>query len=282
MRKKDKKTDISKVEIILTLIAKSKRDDIFALASQMAYYLILSFFPFIIFLFTLIGFSRISPDEVLNALNSILPKATVQLVNYTIKEIFTYQSGGLLGLSVFLTIWTASSGFRAFLKGVDKAYNIHENRSFIKRSIISYLSTIMLAITIIITLTLLVFGKVIENYLIQVLPFSEIIVFIWELLRYGLIIVVLILIFTTIYKFSPSKKIKWREALPGAIITTFGWLIISVAFSFYITNFSNYSRIYGSLAAVFILMIWLFLSAIIFLFGLELNSVLGITKKNKY
>lgn len=282
MRKKDKKTDISKVEIILTLIAKSKRDDIFALASQMAYYLILSFFPFIIFLFTLIGFSSISPDEVLNALNSILPKATVQLVNYTIKEIFTYQSGGLLGLSIFLTIWTASSGFRAFLKGVDKAYNIHENRSFIKRSIISYLSTIMLAITIIITLTLLVFGKVIENYLIQVLPFSEIIVFIWELLRYGLIIVVLILIFTTIYKFSPSKKIKWREALPGAIITTFGWLIISVAFSFYITNFSNYSRIYGSLAAVFILMIWLFLSAIIFLFGLELNSVLGITKKNKY
>lgn len=282
MRKKDRNTDISKIEIILTLIAKSKRDDIFALASQMAYYLILSFFPFIIFLFTLMGFSKVSPNEVLNALNSILPKDTVTLVNSTIKEIFTYQSSGLLGLSIFLTIWTASSGFRAFLKGVDKAYNIHENRSFIKRSIISYLSTIMLAITIIITLTLLVFGKVIENYLIQVLPFSELIVFVWDLLRYGLILVVLIFIFATIYKFSPSKKIKWREAFPGAIITTFGWLIISVAFSFYITNFSNYSRIYGSLAAVFILMIWLFLSAIIFLFGLELNSVLGITKKNKY
>lgn len=282
MRKKDRNTDISKIEIILTLIAKSKRDDIFALASQMAYYLILSFFPFIIFLFTLMGFSNVSPNEVLNALNSILPRDTVRLVNSTIKEIFTYQSSGLLGLSIFLTIWTASSGFRAFLKGVDKAYNIHENRSFIKRSIISYLSTIMLAITIIITLTLLVFGKVIENYLIQVLPFSELIVFIWDLFRYGLILVVLIFIFATIYKFSPSKKIKWREAFPGAIITTFGWLIISVAFSFYITNFSNYSRIYGSLAAVFILMIWLFLSAIIFLFGLELNSVLGITKKNKY
>lgn len=282
MRKKDRNTDISKIEIILTLIAKSKRDDIFALASQMAYYLILSFFPFIIFLFTLMGFSNVSPNEVLNALNSILPRDTVRLVNSTIKEIFTYQSSGLLGLSIFLTIWTASSGFRAFLKGVDKAYNIHENRSFIKRSIISYLSTIMLAMTIIITLTLLVFGKVIENYLIQVLPFSELIVFIWDLFRYGLILVVLIFIFATIYKFSPSKKIKWREAFPGAIITTFGWLIISVAFSFYITNFSNYSRIYGSLAAVFILMIWLFLSAIIFLFGLELNSVLGITKKNKY
>lgn len=280
MRKKDKNnTDISKAQIVLTLIAKSKRDDIFALASQMAYYLMLSFFPFIIFLFTLIGFSKVSPSEVLNTLDSILPNDTVQLVNSTVKEIFTYQSSGLLGLSILLTIWTASSGFRAFLKCVDKAYNIHENRGFIKRSIISYLSTIMLAITIIITLALLVFGKVIENHLIQIVPFSKIIVFIWGVFRYGLILIALIFIFATIYKFSPPKKIKWIEAFPGAIITTFGWLIISVAFSFYITNFSNYSRIYGSLAAVFILMIWLFLSSIIFFFGLELNSVLGIANK---
>ena len=115
--------------------------------------------------------------------------------------------------------------------------------------------------------------------MINILPFHHLVLFIWNLFRYGLILIVLIFILAIIYKFAPSKKIKWKEAFPGAIITTFGWLIISVAFSFYINNFSNYSKIYGSLAAVFILMIWLFLISIIFLFGLEFNSVLSITKK---
>lgn len=270
---------LSRIQFILTLITKSKRDDIFALASQLAYYLILSFFPFIMFVFTLVGFSKFNSNDILKFLNNLVPLSVFQLIENTVKEIVNYQNTGLLGASVLLTIWTASSGFRAVLKGVDKAYNIKENRGFIKRSIISYISTILLALTIIVTLALLVFGEIIGNYLISILPFNELILIIWNLLRYGLILIILIFILASIYKFAPSKKIKWREAFPGAVVTTFGWLIISLAFSFYINNFNNYSKFYGSLAAVFILMIWLFLTSMIFLFGLEVNSVLSITRK---
>ena len=270
---------LSKFELILTLLTKSQRDDIFALASQMAYYLILSFFPFLMFLFTLLGFSKFDANSILKLLDNLMPTSVFELIESTVNEIVSYQSTGLLGISILLTIWTASSGFRAVLKGINKAYNIHENRGFIKRSIISYISTIALALIIIATLALLVFGDIIGNHLINILPFHHLVLFIWNLFRYGLILIVLIFILAITYKFAPSKKIKWKEAFPGAIITTFGWLIISVAFSFYINNFSNYSKIYGSLAAVFILMIWLFLISIIFLFGLEFNSVLSITKK---
>ena len=270
---------LSRIQFILTLITKSKRDDIFALASQLAYYLILSFFPFIMFVFTLVGFSKFNSNDILKFLNNLVPLSVFQLIENTVKEIVNYQNTGLLGASVLLTIWTASSGFRAVLKGVDKAYNIKENRGFIKRSIISYISTILLALTIIVTLALLVFGEIIGNYFLLHKRNSILIIFIWNLFRYGLILIVLIFILAIIYKFAPSKKIKWREAFPGAIITTFGWLIISVAFSFYINNFNNYSKFYGSLAAVFILMIWLFLTSMIFLFGLEVNSVLSITRK---
>ena len=279
---KDNKNNkkLSKIEFILTLITKSQKDDIFALASQMAYYLILSFFPFLMFLFTLIGFSKFNANDILKLLNSLIPISVSELIENTIKEIVNYQSTGLLGVSILLTIWTASSGFRAVLKGVNKAYNVHDKkRGFIKRSIISYISTILLALTIIATLALLVFGEIIGNRLINLLPFHDLVLVIWNLFRYGLILIVLIFVLATIYKFAPSKKIKWQDAFPGAILTTFGWLIISLAFSFYINNFNNYSRIYGSLAAVFILMIWLFLISIIFLFGLEFNSVLSITRK---
>ena len=278
MRNKNKNGKISKIDLLIHLFVKVKRDDIFALASQLAYYLVLSFFPFLIFLMTLIGFIRPDPLMVLEGTSSILPISVYQLTESTIKEVITSQNTGLLGISILLTIWTASSGFRAVIKGINKAYHIKDKRSYIKRSIISFISTIILALTIISTLVLLVFGNIIGEYLNSVLPFHNVIIVLWDILRYVVIVIVLVLVFAAIYRYTPSKKLKWKEVLPGAIVSTFGWLILSMGFSFYINNFSNYSRLYGSLAAVFILMIWLFLTSMVFMFGVELNSVLFLTK----
>ena len=272
---------MSKIDLIIHFIVKVKRDDIFALASQLAYYLVLSFFPFLMFLFTLIGFINLDSTTVLEALQTILPITVFELVETIILEIVDSQNTGLLGVSVLLAVWTASSGFRAVIKGVNKAYNLHENRNYIRRAIMSFLSIIALAITILLSLSLLVFGDVISKHLISNLPFSEVLNIVWNILRYGVIILILILIFASIYRYTPAEKVKWKYVLPGAVFTTIGWLIISVVFSFYINNYSNYSRFYGSLAAVFILMIWLFLTSIIFMLGVEINAVLEINKVNK-
>ena len=235
-----------------------------------------------IFLITWIGFLRPNPLNVLELLGQILPTSVYDLTESTVSEIISSQNTGLLGVSVLLSIWTASSGFRAVIKGINKAYNIKEKRSYIRRSIISYISTIILALTIIATLILLVFGNVIGTHIISLLPFYEFWLKLWNIMRYAVIIVVLIFVFAAIYKYTPSKRLKWRQVLPGAIISTFGWLILSSGFSFYINNFSNYSRFYGSLAAVFILMIWLFLSSMVFMFGVELNSVLVFKETEVY
>lgn len=272
---------MSKIDLIIHFIVKVKRDDIFALASQLAYYLVLSFFPFLMFLFTLIGFINLDSTTVLEALQTILPITVFELVETIILEIVDSQNTGLLGVSVLLAVWTASSGFRAVIKGVNKAYNLHENRNYIRRAIMSFLSIIALAITILLSLSLLVFGDVISKHLISNLPFTEVLNIVWNILRYGVIILILILIFASIYRYTPAEKVKWKYVLPGAVFTTIGWLIISVVFSFYINNYSNYSRFYGSLAAVFILMIWLFLTSIIFMLGVEINAVLEINKVNK-
>ena len=277
----NKKNKVSKIDVLIQLFVKVKRDDIFALASQLAYYLVLSFFPFLIFLMTLIGFIGPDPLKVLEGTSRLLPTSVYELTESTIREVITSQNTGLLGLSILLAIWTASSGFRAVIKGINKAYNIKEERSFIKRTIISYLSTIILAVTIIATLLLLVFGDIIKKYLNGILPFHNIIVVIWDILRYGVIILALVLVFAAIYRYTPSRKLKWKEVIPGAIVSAFGWIVLSFGFSYYINNFSNYSRFYGSLAAVFILMIWLFLTSMVFIFGVELNSVLVLTKRSR-
>ena len=203
----------------------------------------------------------------------MLPNSVFELTQNIILEVLGTQSTGVLGISLILAIWTASSGARAVFKGVNKAYNIREERNYVKRAIISFISTIGLAITVLLSLSLLVFGDVIGNYLIDILPFRQVLIMIWNILRYGVILFILTFIFAFIYKYAPSKKIRWRDVLPGAIFATIGWVVVSIGFSFYINNYSNYSRFYGSLAAVFVLMIWLFLTSLIFMFGVEINSV---------
>ncbi|WP_252195386.1 YihY/virulence factor BrkB family protein [Clostridium baratii] len=274
MSKRMKGNNKSVLDTFLYLFIKVKRDDIFALASQLAYYLILSFFPFLIFLITLIGFSNLNNAEVLEGLQSILPTAVFELTASTISEVINSQNTGILGISGILAIWAASSAFRAIIKGVNKAYDVDEDRSFIKRSIIGIISVIALALTIICTLAMLVFGDLIGEFLNRFLPFEHLINFIWNILRYVIIIAMMIVVFAMIYKVAPAKRIKFRSVLPGAIVTTIGWLIASLAFSYYVNNFSNYSRLYGSLWAVFVLMTWLFMTSIVFILGVEINSVL--------
>ncbi|NMF06140.1 YihY/virulence factor BrkB family protein [Clostridium beijerinckii] len=263
----------SKVNLIIHLIVKIKRDDVFALASQLAYYLILSFFPFMLFLMTLAGFSSISSKQILGQLNVMLPRSVLELTQSTVVEIFDNQYTGLLGISILLTLWTASSAFKAIIKSINKAYNFKEERSFIKLSIISMLGILALAVTIILALTALVFGNVIGDYIKSIDPFYEIVLIIWNIFRYTFILAIMISIFICVYKFAPAKKLVWKEVIAGSIFSTVGWVLVSFVFSFYIDNFNNYSRFYGSLGAVFILMTWLFLISIIFILGVEINFV---------
>jgi len=270
------------LNILIHIIAKIKNDDVFALASQLAYYLMLSFFPFMLFLMTLVGFSKISSVQILEGLSVLLPKSILELTRSTIKEIFDNQYTGLLGISILLMMWTAASAFKAVIKSINKAYNFKESRSFIKISIISMLGILALALIIILTLAMLVFGNVISEYIKNVQPFYKIILILWNIFRYAFIFIIMILIFSTIYRFAPAKKLTLKKVIPGAIFSTIGWVLISFAFSFYIDNFSNYSRFYGSLGAVFILMTWLFLISMIFILGVEINFVIEEIKNKTY
>ena len=251
MKKEEVKKRRSAFDFIIYFIIKVNNDDIFALGAQLAYYLVLSFFPFLIFVMTLIGYINLDSMKIIEGLARVLPSNVVELTSSVIIDVVEKQHGGLLGASATLTIWSASSAFRAILKGVNKAYNIKENRSFIKRCIIAIICTIALAFTIMLTLATLVFGDVLSKYILKYIPYNDFIHKLWDLLRYSIVIVVMIIIFAAIYRYTPSKRTDWSEAIPGAVFVTLGWIVVSLAFSFYVNNFANYSRIYGSLATIF-------------------------------
>lgn len=280
MSKKEASIKRGFFKFIIYFIVKIRDDDIFALAAQLAYYLILSFFPFLIFLLTLIGFSNLDSMEVLGALRAMLPTSAFELIYSVIIEVIEKQNTGLLGASLLLVIWSASSAFRAVIKGINKAYGLNENRSFIKRVFIAIICTFALAFVILLTLVMLVFGGLIGDLLASYLPFPTVVYRVWNFLRYVLVVFMMILIFASIYRYTPSKMLRWREVIPGAIACTIGWLVVSLGFSFYINNFSNYSKIYGGLGAVIILITWLYLTSIILIIGGEINSLIVIRKTN--
>lgn len=256
-------------------------DEVPALASELSYSLILSFFPFLIFLMTLIGYLSLDTELVLWELSKVLPDGAYKLVHDTVLEVLQGRNVKLLSLGFILSIWTSSTGFRSVIKGLNKAYDEKEKRSLIKVIIISILCTIGLTFIIVATLFLLVFGEALGRFLMWKFFISGSFMSLWNIVRYAIILTSMILVFALLYRYTPSKRLRWREVIPGAIFATIGWIVVSIGFSFYVNNFGNYSRLYGSIGAVIVLLTWLYLTSIIIMVGGELNAALAFDRKVK-
>ncbi|SCN25729.1 ribonuclease BN/unknown domain fusion protein [Clostridium sp. N3C] len=260
---------------ILALIKRIKDDQISALASQMAYRLLLSFFPFLIFLLTIIAYTPLRSVDLLAFLQGIIPGEALTLVEHTVKEITEVRKGDLLSFSLLGTVWAASGGAKAVIRALNTAYDEEEKRSFLKVQLLSVVFTLGLVIALLATTILLVFGNLLGDYLSQFNKVSFAVMPMWNMFRYVVMAAFMIAAFTFIYQYTPSRRLKFREVLPGSLFSTAGWIIISIAFSFYVDNFANYSSLYGGIAAIFILMIWIYLSSIILLIGGEINATLA-------
>lgn len=262
------------VQHIIIFAKKIVDDDVYALASQLAYNLILAFFPFLMFVMTLIGFSNLNSEEVLSLLRKVVPLPAYQLIQGTVTEIITTQQTNLLWISIGLAIWTSSSGFSAVIRGLNKAYGVQEDRSFIKTKLIAIFSVFVLAIIIIITLFLFVFSNYISAFIKHYFENPEIILDIWIISKNIFMVILLMLSFAIMYELIPCRRLGWLNVLPGAAFATLGWIAASYGFAYYVNNFSNYSRFYGGLGAVFIFMTWIFLTSFILILGGEVNAIL--------
>ncbi|EJO5346846.1 YihY/virulence factor BrkB family protein [Clostridium botulinum] len=266
---------------IKELINRFLEDEVLALSSQLAYALIISVFPFLMFVITLIGYLPIQGEDLLIGLKEIMPTNTYLLLKNTIEEIVYTQNRNLLSFSIIFTIWTASAGFRAVVRGLNKAYNVKEKRSFLKVQTMTILFTLAMALVLVMSIFLLVFGRTIGRTLVYRLGFSWEFNRIWNYIRYIVMIGLAIFVLASLYYYIPSKRLRWREVLPGAIFATVAWIIASMGFSFYVDNFNNYSRLYGSIGAVIVFLVWLYLTSIIIITGGEINALLvSNTKKN--
>lgn len=261
-------------QFIKRLIKRLLDDDVFGLSAQLAYFFLLSLFPFMIFLVTLIGYLPFEEIDVLNFISTYAPADTVGMINDNITRISNERNGGLLSIGIIGTLWSASNGINAIMRAFNAAYNVDEDRSFIASRFIAIFLTVGMLFVIIIAFLLPIFGKMIGVYLFSFFGLSESFLQIWGMLRWVISSVVFFIVLLALYIMAPNKKVHLKDVTVGAAFATIGWQLVSLAFSYYVNNIGNYSATYGSLGGVIILMIWFFISGIIIITGGEINALL--------
>lgn len=273
------------LKVLSDVYIRSKDDDVPALAAQLTYYFILSFFPFLIFLITLVSYTPITSERALNDLSKIIPPSAYNIVLDVVNQITLSPRETFLSFGMIAALWTSSNGMNAVIRGINKAYDQKETRPFWKVRGLSIIAIIALALTIIFSFTLLVFGEVIGRELFRFFGFSNLFKGTWTVMRFLIPILFMFTVFTLLYMLTPNRRLTLKEVLPGSVVTTIGWILTSVLFSFYISNFGNYSKTYGSIGGVIALLVWLYWISIIIMLGGELNASLafkrdGIAKPN--
>ncbi|SFI90319.1 membrane protein [Paenibacillus sp. UNC496MF] len=267
------------------LYCRFQDDDVQAMGAQLTYYLILAFFPFLIFLIAVLSFADLTVNDVIDRIRPVMPQLSAQTIADSFKEIQNSRSGSLLSFGLLVTLWSASSGVAAIMKALNKAYDVEETRPFWKVKAYSLVFTLVLALVIVFSLVMLIFGRVIGDMLYRETRLPGSIDAVWSIAQFALPIAVMAVVFAAMYLYVPNLRLRFREVVPGALFATFGWIATSLAFSFYVNNFGNYSKTYGSIGGIIVLLTWLYLSSVIIVLGGEINAVLhfdrnGITKDN--
>lgn len=257
------------------------RIELMALGGQVTYYMILSFFPLLILLLTLIGYANLSSEQFFNDLKYLLPEETYLLVESIVYEIFAKRSPTLLSVGMVGTVWAALNGINALMRGIVKAYGLTEERSFWKLKLTAILFLIMIMTAILVSVPILFWGESLGSTLFQSLGATIIFPYLWQKLRLLIEFLILIATFIILNAMATHARYSFRSVLPGSLFAATGWVVISLAFSFYVKNFNNFSVTYGSIGGIMVLLLWLYWSAEILLLGSALNAVLIKTKEKK-
>ncbi|GIN57927.1 putative ribonuclease-like protein YfkH [Lederbergia ruris] len=271
IRKKSQK--ISK--FIKRLITKIMDNDVTGMAAQLAYFFLLSLFPLLIFITTLLPYTPLNQDDLFNIIKGFAPEETFNMVRKTLDEVMVNRSGGLLSIGIIGTIWSASNGMNGLMRSLNRAYNVEEGRPFILARGLAIILTIAMIFVFLLALLVPVFGKQLGMFMFSYVGYSSEFLQIWGLIRWTLTPIILFIVFFIIYLLAPSTKVRFKTAAPGALFASLGWIIVSFGFSYYVSEFGNYTSTYGSLGAIIVLMLWFYLSAIIIMVGGELNSLIG-------
>ncbi len=281
MQFKKKKTDsdypfdvTSSKGFFKELLARIQYVDVTALGAQLAFFFLLSLFPLLIFMVTLLPYLNLQEDQLFNILRTYAPGEVYSLIDGTLDEVLSDRNGGLLSVGIIATIWSASNGMNALIKSLNRSYDLDETRPFLIARGISIIFTLLLIVLFVVALALPIFGEQIGTFLFSYLGYEQGFLSVWNQVRWTIPPVMIFFVFMLLYWIAPNRKLYLKSVIPGAIFATVGWIVVSLGFSLYVSSFANYSATYGSIGGIIVLMMWLYFSGTILMVGGQINAVM--------
>ncbi len=270
--------DLASFRALKATVEEFQRDDALGIAAQLAYYLILALFPFILVLVSLLGTfgSEELASEVLGYFQQVMPEQAYEIIKDFTDNIISgkAEAPGLFTFGILFTIWAASGAFAALINALNRAYDVQETRPFWKVRSIAILMTLGLSVLILIGVLLLVLGPQIGEAIANVFGLERTFLVVWEVARWPVALFFMMFTVALLYYFAPDVDQPFRWITPGGLIGVVLWVLASVGFNFYVSNFGSYNKTYGSIGAVIVLLLYLYISSLTILFGATLNATL--------
>lgn len=243
-----------------------------------AYYTLLSIFPAIIFIGNLIPMLHLKVSVILEYVKVVMPSAIYSILAPFIESFLKNGNGGLLSIGAVVTLWTTSKGINALKKSFNQAYSVETKQNPIVGRIVSFVLTIGLVISLGAIILFFGFSQIVVEVLTPILhlpgEFLTVITTVkWPVALIGIFIIILLL-----YRILPSARLRFRAVLPGAVLTTIGWILLTQVFSIYVQYFGGAFSSYGAIGTVIIMLFWLDFGAWIVMLGAVLNASIAITR----
>ncbi len=246
--------------------------DFFGLAAEISFYILSTFFPMIILIFTAGSAISLNYTDTMFRVLSMLPdKAETLIVSMIVSHT---ESAMVIGITAFLSLTTMSGLILVAEKGLIRFYKCEDNRSFWKSELMAIFFAVLFFISIILSIGLIIFGRTIAELIINYSSTPELALKLWNISRYIVIIVFIALTISALYKALPTVRLKLWEVIPGALFTTIAWYMASMIFAVYVNNFPQYEIIYGSLAGFACMIVWIYMIGIIILAGAKINAMI--------
>lgn len=267
-RKKEKQ---SVIQLLSGFMDRISNDHVSAYAAQAAYFLILSFIPFVLFLTTFIRYTPLTYNLVRDAIIGFVPNNLQSFLLGILGDVYM-RSSAIAPITAIIALWSAGRGMQSITNGLNTIYHVKETRNWLMTRIYSVVYTMLFVISLIVSLTLLVLGTRIQAAIANHFPIIGDILGRIIGARTLLVFAVLFLVFLFLYKVLPNRKATFKSQIPGALITAVAWSVFSYGFSIYFELVPNFSNMYGNLTAIIMVMLWLYVCMNLVLYGAETNA----------
>ena len=259
----------------ITRFANNTKDEhMGAFAAQSAFFIFLSFFPIINIIISLPRVLLLSEDQVLDIIYYVLPNRFESYVGDTVMEMYQHSSGSLTIISFVIAVWSAAKGLMAVRNGLNEVYRSREQRNYFIIRSISSVYTIALVILLLVLSVLNMFGTQIAKFVLSQFPQYANEAWLVISLRGAATFVLLFVMFELMYTIVPTKKLRFKNQVPGALFAAFAWVTVTKIFSLYIDIYASKSYLYGSLTTVIMLMFWMYFVIYFVFIGAQINEYL--------